>query len=80
MTILMLIIALATTLFLLAMFHNLRTLMRIQARPARNEEWAIRQRVAALARGNVLLQSGRYTTAEQLRARAARLNTYRFDD
>lgn len=41
-------------------------------------EAAIRALVARLAKGNVLLQSGRYQTEAQLETRAKRMNEYRF--
>lgn len=45
-----------------------------------SQESATRAVVARLAKGNVLLQAGRYQTREQLTARAARMGSYRFVD
>lgn len=76
MTILLMTLTLATVLFLSAMTMHFRALARLPrptATPARPV-------VARLARGNVLLQAGRYATAERTSARVARLRGYRFVD
>jgi len=44
------------------------------------EDRSTRAHVARLAKGNVLLQAGRYQTQEQLSERAARVSTHRFID
>ncbi len=49
-----------------------------QSVAAKHDEHSTRALVARLAKGNVLLQSGRYQTQEQLEARAARMKDYRF--
>ena len=45
-----------------------------------SQETASRALVARLAKGNVLLQAGRYQTEEQLTARAAHMSAHRFID
>ncbi|MEA1052837.1 hypothetical protein U5801_23940 [Lamprobacter modestohalophilus] len=44
------------------------------------DETATRALVARLAKGNVLLQAGRYQTQDQLNERADRMSAHRFID
>lgn len=46
----------------------------------KSDDAETRALVARLAKGNVLLQSGRYQTEEQLEARAHRMSECRFTD
>ncbi len=60
------------------LLHPYRFPKKHPAQVSESDDTATRTLVARLSRGNVLLQSGRYQTREQLDARAARMEQHRF--